>query len=126
MTDHVEISTWVSFGLHEEIKHRARKLEIGVREYIRLLILDDLGFAATPGAPRYAEPVLPAVISATPRRAIPLPDPPREPESVLDLVARGYKPQQIAAMKRMSYRAVMAELGGDIDDEVEAQRRFCQ
>lgn len=123
MSDHVEISTLISFGLHEEVRNRARKLDIGVKDYLRLVILADLGFVGRPPE-ALGEPTLPPLMSAAPSRKKAAHDPGND--SVIDLVARGFKPQQIATMKRMSYAAVMEELGAGIDKESRAERETHQ
>ena len=92
-----------SFGLC------ARKAGVGIQDYLRDLIARDLGLEQISASlPPHAK----AVVSVP---ELPPAVEPAPVESILSLIERGFTAQQIAAMRRMPYRQVLAELGKQVD-----------
>jgi len=110
----VQVSTLITLSLREKLRNRARKSGQGLQDYLRSIIVRDLGLADD-HLPSDVEPMAKEVI------VVPIaaePTPVKAADNVIDMVARGFSVQQIAAIKRLPYRVVMHELGSAIDRAV--------
>jgi hypothetical protein len=104
----VQVSTLVSIPARERLRAKAKKSGMGIGQYLREMIARELmiedalaGVTAKPvmKAPKAQQQHPDGVVA----------------DSVIGLIGRGFTPSQIAAMRRMPYRDVMAAMGREID-----------
>lgn len=124
----IQVSTLVPAWLREKMKAKARKMDVGLMEYVRDLIMADIDLdieqikrvAFDAGAMPHRRKLSPPVI----RQPEPVfPEVPTD-NSVLGMAARGYTGNQIAAILRLPYREVMRQLGCGLDKQVELAERI--
>ena len=109
-----EMRIRLSQKLHSAINRMASTESVTVPEMIRRMLEDAVGLEAEAGAERqkvYAPPS-PAPVAKPSRGPI---EPDFGAQTAIALFQRGHTGTQIAAILRMPYRHVMAEIGAGVD-----------
>jgi hypothetical protein len=117
-TEAVEVGTLIPLVLREKLRSASKKAGVNMREYLRAMIARELGY----DGPLVLTKVRPAEEMPSAKNRVALPIGPTKtavefapPDSVMDLISRGFSAQQVAAIHRTPYKEVLAQLGKQVD-----------